>query len=319
MFIGVLYGLIAGALWGLIYVAPLFVPDYHPVMVALGRFVVFGAISIPCLIYWRKELKNFSIANMKRAFILALFGNVIFYSSLTISIRLAGAPLAGMLMAIIPVLVAIVSNLRYKNEGKALPWKSILPPLIAIFVGLLVANLTEFERFTQEANNSLSYWIGVACGLFSVAAWTWFSIENGEYLLHHPSQSASIWTALQGATNFPLTLAAFIIGGWGIGWLDTSVSWLGPRPWMFIGVSVIVGFLCSWVAMIFWNLMSQRLPSGLGGQLIVFESIFSVIYALMWRGTPPTITMLIGFVILLGGVFGSLYIFKRAQLDLNQA
>ena len=64
--------------------------------------------------------------------------------------------------------------------------------------------------------------------------------------------------------------------------------------------------------MLCWNQMSQRLPSGLGGQLIVFESISAVVYALIWRGEWPTITMVIGFTILLVGVMCSLYVFGKS-------
>ena len=61
--------------------------------------------------------------------------------------------------------------------------------------------------------------------------------------------------------------------------------------------------------------MSQRLPSGLGGQLIVFESISAVIYALIWRGEYPTTSMVIGFSILLVGVSCSLYVFGNSPAE----
>ena len=65
--------------------------------------------------------------------------------------------------------------------------------------------------------------------------------------------------------------------------------------------------------------MSQRLPSALGGQLIVFESISSVVYAMMWRGEWPTVTMVVGYTILLAGVFGSLWVFRRADAAREEA
>ena len=93
--------------------------------------------------------------------------------------------------------------------------------------------------------------------------------------------------------------------------MDPTASWLGETPVFFLGVVFMVGLLCSWVAMICWNQMSQRLPSALGGQLIVFESIFAVIYALIYRGEMPSWTMIVGFVILLYGVRGSLKAFRQ--------
>lgn len=311
MLIGVLLGIAAGALWGLIYIAPLLLPEYNPVLIALGRFIAFGIVSLPCLYFLRTELKRFSRADIWESFRLPLFGNVLFYSLMTICIRLAGAPLAGMFMAVIPVLVAIGSNLIYKKEGRALSWSSITPPLVVIFAGLVIANWSEFEYMTAGAESSLDFWIGVGFGVAAVISWTWFSIYNGEWLLAHPRHSAAAWTALQGVTVLPVVVVAFIIMAWPMGFMDTTQGLFGEAPMSFFLVALMIGFLSSWVAMICWNQMSQRLPSGLGGQLIVFESISSVIYALIWRGEYPTMSMLIGYTILLAGVLGSLYVFRN--------
>ena len=155
MLLGVLLGVAAGALWGLIYIAPLAVPEYNPVLVALSRFIAFGVISLPFLWVFRRELKAFTRADIWESFKLPLLGNVLFYCLLTICIRLAGAPLAGMFMAVIPVLVAIASNIRYAGSKSAVAWSKILPPLAVIFFGLIVANLTEFERAAAASIQSI--------------------------------------------------------------------------------------------------------------------------------------------------------------------
>ena len=293
MWIGVLQGVLAGALWGLIYIAPLMVPEYNPVLVALSRFIMFGFVSLPFIYILRRDLKKFSRADVWEAFRLPFLGNVVFYSLITICIRLAGAPLAGMFMAVIPVLVAISSNFLCRGSDRALSWSAITPPLIVILVG--------------------------AFGVAAVIDWTWFSIVNGEWLLAHPRHSSAAWTALQGVTVLPVVLVLFIIVAYPVGWLDTSVTILGPAPWRFLATALMIGLLCSWVAMYFWNAMSQRLPSALGGQLIVFESISSVVYAMMWRGEWPTVTMVVGYTILLAGVFGSLWVFRRADAAREEA
>ena len=58
MILGVLLGVAAGALWGLIYIAPLLLPEYNPVLIALGRFIAFGVVSLPCLLFFRQELRD---------------------------------------------------------------------------------------------------------------------------------------------------------------------------------------------------------------------------------------------------------------------
>ena len=45
----------------------------------------------------------------------------------------------------------------------------------------------------------------------------------------------------------------------------------------------------------------------------MFESVSSVIYALIYRGEWPTLTMTIGFFILMAGVTGSLHVFRNTK------
>ena len=152
MLIGVLLGIAAGALWGLIYIAPLLLPQYNPVLVALGRFIAFGLVSLPFMFFMKEDLKRFTKPDIIEAFRLPFFGNVVFYSLITVCIRMSGAPLAGMFMAVIPVLVAIVANVRYQREGRGLSWGSITPPLVLIFFGLVIANWTEFQYITSSGS-----------------------------------------------------------------------------------------------------------------------------------------------------------------------
>ena len=246
MLLGVLLGVAAGALWGLIYIAPLAVPEYNPVLVALSRFIAFGVISLPFLWVFRRELKAFTRADIWESFKLPLLGNVLFYCLLTICIRLAGAPLAGMFMAVIPVLVAITSNIRYAGSKSAVAWSKILTPLAVIFFGLIVANLTEFERAAAaSAEGGMQYWIGVGFGLAAVVSWTWFSIMNAEWLLNHPKHNAAAWTALQGVTVLPFAACLFGILAWPAGLMDTDITLMGAAPMKFLAVALGIGLLCS--------------------------------------------------------------------------
>ena len=42
MLSGVLYGLGACVLWGFVYLVPLVLPDYDPVIIATARYISFG-------------------------------------------------------------------------------------------------------------------------------------------------------------------------------------------------------------------------------------------------------------------------------------
>jgi drug/metabolite transporter (DMT)-like permease len=77
---------------------------------------------------------------------------------------------------------------------------------------------------------------------------------------------------------------------------------LGPRPWFFVGLMLAIGLLASWLGTLCWNEASQRLPTTLVGQLIVFETLSALAYAFTLRGHAPEALALLGIVLLIAGV-----------------
>ena len=61
----------------------------------------------------------------------------------------------------------------------------------------------------------------------------------------------------------------------------------GPRPVHFVGLMFAVGLLASWLGTLCWNEASQRLPTSLAGQLIVFETLAALTFAYLLRGQWP--------------------------------
>ena len=47
MLAGFLFGLSACVLWGSIYLVPVMLPGYDPVVIATGRFIAFGLVTLP--------------------------------------------------------------------------------------------------------------------------------------------------------------------------------------------------------------------------------------------------------------------------------
>ena len=58
MLTGILAGLLAGALWGLVFVAPRMVSGFAGIDLTAGRFVVYGVVSGAVLaVSWRRARK----------------------------------------------------------------------------------------------------------------------------------------------------------------------------------------------------------------------------------------------------------------------
>lgn len=70
----------------------------------------------------------------------------------------------------------------------------------------------------------------------------------------------------------------------------------------FIGLMVAMGLLASWLGTLLWNQASQRLPTALSGQLIVFETLSALAYGYAWRGQWPDATAFTGIALLCVGV-----------------
>lgn len=77
MLAGIFFALIAGLMWGLIFVGPLMVPDYPGTLQSMGRYLAFGLIAL--LLAWqdRHRLKKLSRRDWQEAFRLTLVGNLL--------------------------------------------------------------------------------------------------------------------------------------------------------------------------------------------------------------------------------------------------
>jgi len=90
--------------------------------------------------------------------------------------------------------------------------------------------------------------------------------------------------------------------GWTATQADPFVMPFGPRPGFFIGLMFAIGLFASWLGTLCWNEASQRLPTTLAGQLIVFETLSALAYAFVLRGRLPEPITLLGIGLLVAGV-----------------
>ena len=113
-------------------------------------------------------------------------------------------------------------------------------------------------------------------------------MRNADWLRHHPDRSPRAWATAQGVATLPLALLGY--GGF---WAWAALSGLalemplGPRPAVFVGLMLAIGLFASWLGTLCWNEASQRLPTALVGQLIVFETLSALAYAQLLRGHWP--------------------------------
>ena len=119
----------------------------------------------------------------------------------------------------------------------------------------------------------------------------------------HPDRSPRTWATAQGVATLPLALAGYALLWGGMAATGSGFAMpLGPRPEVFLGLMIIIGLFASWLGTLCWNEASQRLPTVLAGQLIVFETLAALAYAFILRGTMPEPLTMAGIACLVVGV-----------------
>jgi drug/metabolite transporter (DMT)-like permease len=141
----------------------------------------------------------------------------------------------------------------------------------------------------------------------AVACWTWYPLRNADWLRAHPGRSPSSWATAQGIATLPLALAGMgAYAAWSLATRQPFALPFGPTPALFVGLMFAIGLFASWLGTLCWNEASQRLPTSLAGQLIVFETLSALAYAFALRRGLPAPAALAGIALLVVGVMWAL-------------
>lgn len=308
MLSGIAFALMAGLMWGLIFVGPVIVPEYPAVLQSAGRYVAFGLITLPLVWYDRKRLRQLRRADWIEALKLTLVGNLMYYFFLASAIQRTGAPVSTMIIGTLPVVISVTANLLYSQQEGQLAWSKLLPSLLLILVGLGCVNLAEIDAQagTLELERYLS---GIVLAVLAVMCWTWYPLRNARWLRRNRDKKATTWATAQGIVTLPLAVFAYLLASLQLSLTQPDFSLpLGPRPAVFIALMLTIGLLCSWIGTFCWNQASQRLPTALVGPLIVFETLAGLGYTFMLRQEWPPLLTLSGIGCLLVGVIAAMRI-----------
>lgn len=302
MFAGVLYALVAGLMWGLIFVGPLIVPEYPASLQSMGRYLALGLIALPVSWAGRKQLRKLTRHDWWTALKLTMMGNLIYYLCLASAIQRTGGPISTMIIGTLPVVIPVFANLLYSKRDGKLPWRRMAPALGCTLAGLVCVNIAELSHGIPHFT-LWRYLCGIVLALVSVVCWTWYALRNARWLKENPTHHPLMWAAAQALVTLPVSLAGYVAVCW---WLSTSVATFplpfGPRPEVFILLMVAIAVLCSWVGALCWNQASQRLPTVVLGPLIVFETLAGLLYTFLMRHSIPPLVTLSGIAFLVLGV-----------------
>ncbi|OJV51400.1 MAG: transporter [Burkholderiales bacterium 68-10] len=298
---GILAGLAAGALWGLVFVAPRMVGGFAGIDLTAGRFVVYGAVSLLLLaLSWRRARWP-TLAQAWGALWLSVLGFTGYYALLVLAIRDAGSAMPALIVGTIPVWLMLL------GKPRGLRWRALLPGLALTAAGLVLmsnsvqATASPAPAASETIANSGTYWRGIGLALAAMACWTAFALLNARWLRRHPRVSAADWANWLGVATGLGGLALALTQGTPLPRLVAQPGW----P-LFALVVLAIGLGSSWLATVLWNLASQRLPPSLCGQLIVSETLFALLYSFLWDGRWPGALALAAAALFTAGILASI-------------
>jgi drug/metabolite transporter (DMT)-like permease len=298
MLTGIAAGLLAGALWGLTFVAPRAVQPYGEVDLAILRYLAFGLTSLALMAADRRfRPGKLTRERVLLALVLGLTGYVFYYLFAAFSIRLAGPAIAPLVIGALPVALAIYGNWR----DRTVRWRALAPPLLLIAAGLGVVNMGTLALAPSlEARGDVL--LGFLLALGALAVWFGYAILNAKAMRAKDAPGALAWTSLQGLGAMlgvvPLILLAPLLG-----W--SRVPELGVMNASFLNLllwSLAMGVIASWVAQYCWTVASQRLPLALSAQMIVSETLFALLYGFIYEARWPHWFEWTGAALLVAGV-----------------
>ena len=302
MISGVLYALLAGLMWGLIFVGPLLVPEYPAVLQSMGRYLALGLIALPLAWLGRVRLRQLNGKDWWTALALTMMGNLIYYFCLASAIQRTGAPVSTMIIGTLPVVLPVCANLLYSQRDGKLPWRRLFPALICIALGLVCVNVAELQHGLPDFS-PWRYGSGIVLALIAVVCWAWYALRNARWLRENPDKPPMMWATAQALVTLPLSLVGYIAACWWLQGQHLNFSLpFGPRPAVFIALMLAIAVLCSWVGALCWNVASQRLPTVILGPLIVFETLAGLLYTFLLRQSLPPLLTLSGILLLVLGV-----------------
>ncbi len=279
---GIACGLGAGALWGLVFLAPELVREFSPLQITVGRYFFYGLIATVLIAPgWRSLVSQLPRRQWANLAWLAFLGNTLYYLLLANAVQLGGIAMTSLVIGFMPVAVTVVGS---RVHG-AVPLRKLAFSLLMCGVGAVCIGWQALAGAISGATPDPGQQplFGLLCAVGALASWTAYAIGNARALRQLKGISSHDWSLLTGLATgaqsvllIPMSLLA----------TQTSHA---TEAWVRLGVvSLGIAVLASIVGNALWNRMSRLLPLTLVGQMILFETLFALIYGFLWDWRWPT-------------------------------
>lgn len=300
---GLGYGVAAGAFWGLAFLAPALAGDFTPLQISIGRYLAYGAFSLLALApRWPMVRAMVGGREIRALFVLGLLGNILYYLLLSYAVRLGGIAATSLIIGLLPAVLTLIGS---RDDG-AVPLRRLGPSLLFSLAAIGCIGWGAIGMAGPAAPTaSLLGWL---CAVGAMLSWAAYAVSNQRWLARLGHISAQDWSLLTGAATGILALLAagpaFLLGVPG-----TVGGWDWAR---FVAVAAGSGLLVSIVGNAFWNRMSRLLPLTLAGQMILFETLFALLYGFLWDQRLPTTVEIAAMLLVCASVLSGMAVHRPA-------
>lgn len=278
--LGLFYGMLAGALWGGIFLAPKLIPaGFTPLQLSTARYLTFGVIALVLIApKIRRVSAQFGRAEWIALLWLSLVGNLLYYVFISTAVQLSGVAFTSIIIGFLPVAVTIIGSMDHGAVSLKRLWPSLFFGAVGI-IGISWQSLMH-DGTPMDARKL----IGLAAAIGALASWTAFAVCNARWLVRLHAVSADEWNLMTGVVTggiaLVLAVPAFAFGGVA----HPASDWM-----QFTMVAVGLGISASIFGNALWNRMSRLLPLTMVGQMILFETLFALLYGFLWEDRGPTL------------------------------
>lgn len=279
MLLGAGSGMMAGAFWGLVFLAPELTHGFSPLQLSASRYLAYGAIAVLLVApRWRQLSRLIGRAEWIGLAWLSFLGNIAYYVLLAGAVRMAGIAATSLIIGFLPVVVTLVGS---RDDG-ALSLRALLPSLLLAVTGIGLIGIQSLGTDAQSAD----VWhraVGLLCAFGALAAWSAYAVGNSRWLARLPQLSAHDWSLLTGVVTGMQAVLIAVPAFVGDSAMHSDGDWL--RFWSVSGgVAIAASILGNGL----WNRASRLLPLTMIGQMIIFETLFALLYGFLWEQRLPT-------------------------------
>lgn len=276
--LGIGCGVAAGALWGLVFLAPELVREFTPLQISAARYIAYGLIAVILIApRWGALIGLLGRAEWRALLWLSLLGNIVYYVLLASAVQMGGVAMASLVMGFLPVVVTLIGS----RDAGAVPLARLAPSLLLCAAGIACIGWQSLGE--AAAGTHANGAIGLLCAIGALASWTTYAVGNSRWLvrLHHVSSHE--WSLLIGVVTGALSLFLVIPA------MMIDARPHGASEWLRFGaVATGIAIFASIIGNALWNQTSRLLPLTLVGQMILFETLFALLYGFLWEKRLPT-------------------------------